>query len=198
MTTYSQENGFQDVFANFINKNKTHGFVIDIGCRNKSGSNSLLFLKKGWTCRGADISNHTSDWEDYPEFFYQMDVSIKQNIDILFKDIPNIIEFLSIDVDDASLQVLSNIDFLKFKFKCICIEHDFYAHGEKLRIPQREILEKNGYNRVIQTAAEDWWVCNDLIDQNTIKILEKIPEHKELVHHEMPIILKWLNLENNA
>jgi hypothetical protein len=195
MITYSQENGFQDIFANFINKNKSHGFVIDIGCRNKAGSNSLLFLEKGWICRGADISNYTNEWQDYPGFFYQVDVSLKQNIDILFKNIPNIIEFLSIDVDDASLQVLLNIDFIKFKFKCICIEHDYYLHGEKLRAPQREILEKNGYNRVIQTAAEDWWVHNDLIDQDIIKILEKIPKHKELTNQEMPTILKWLNLE---
>jgi hypothetical protein len=197
MITYSQFLAFQDLFANFINKNKSNGFVIDIGCKNKIGSNSLLFLEKGWTCRGADISNYTDEWKDYPKFFYQMDVSIKQNIDILFKNAPSVIEFLSIDVDDASLQTLLNIDFLKFKFKCICFEHDYYAHGEKLRIPQRKILEKNGYNRVIQTASEDWWVYNDLIDKDIIEILEKIPEHKELVEHEMPIILKWLNLENN-
>lgn len=194
METYSQYNGFQDVFALFINQYQP-GFVVDIGCRDRVGSNSLLLLKRGWGGVGADINDHSSVWKDYPKFFHQINASIKEDVDRLFANVPSIVDFLSIDVDEASLQCLYNINFDDFKFKCICIEHDFYIHGEKLRSPQRTVLEKNGYKRIIQTAAEDWWIYPKLIDKQVLAVIDTIPEHLELQEAENPIILKWLNID---
>lgn len=193
MKTYSQI-GHQDIFASFVNNFSKEGYVIDIGCKSPgTGNNSTLFLEKEWKGVGADINNYQTEWENYPNFkFYQMDVTLKDNMDLLFSEVPKIIEFLSLDVDESGFEALKNIDLNKYKFKCICIEHDYYRFGETLRAPQREYLKN--YTRVIQTAAEDWYVDYSLLDDNVVKILKNIPLHNEITSKEMYLILKWLNL----
>jgi len=195
MKTYSGTNCLQDIFASYVNSDTNKGFVVDIGCKTPGqGNNSTLFLEKGWSGVGADLSDYKPQWAEYKNYkFYNIDVTIKNNIDILFSECPSIIEFLSLDVDEAGLLALKNIDLDKFKFKCICIEHDYYRFGESLRQPQREILNKK-YSRVIQTQAEDWYVDYSLLDKNIINNLKNIPKHAELHGHEMIQILEWLNL----
>lgn len=191
MKSYSQE-CMQDIFASFVNNNINNGFVVDIGCKTPgNGNNSTIFLEKGWSGVGADITNYSEMWSSYEKFkFYNMDVTIKENIDLLFSTCPVLINFLSLDVDEHSYNTLKNIDFNKFKFKCICIEHDYYRFGELLRVPQREFLKN--YSRVIQTQAEDWYVDYSLLNKDIIKVLKNIPEHKELNGNEMNIILEWI------
>lgn len=186
----------QDVFASVVTNHSTTGFVVDIGCQGPGkGNNSTLFLEKGWEGVGADIQDYQSSWTSYPNYkFYKIDTTVKSNVDLLFETCPDIIDFLSLDVDGASLSTLQNIDLDKFKFKCICIEHDYYANGESLRAPQREILEKK-YTRVIQTAAEDWYVDFSLLSDETIQLLSDIPPHHEITESEMHNIPTWLNVE---
>lgn len=192
MKSYSS--GLQDVFALFANNNKI-GYVVDIGCKDLNGNNSLLLLENGWSGVGADITDYKSVWDSVSNFkFYNIDVTSKIDIDTLFESCPNIIDFLSIDVDGAGLSCLKNINFDKFKFKSICIEHDYYVHGNALREPQRKILEDRSYTRVIQTAAEDWYVKMDLLDDNVIDIIKNIPNHHEIVGHEMGLIIDWLKI----
>ena len=100
--------------------------------------------------------------------------------------------FLSLDVDEAGLIALQNIEFDKFKFKCICIEHDYYRFGESLRYSQRQILEQR-YTRFIQTQAEDWYVNLSLVNDDVADVLKSIPTHSELHGHEMHQILNWIN-----
>lgn len=55
---------------------------------------------------------------------------------------PKIIDFLSIDTEGSELHVLQGIDFEKYTFKYITIEHNFV---EPRRTQMRSILESNGY-----------------------------------------------------
>jgi hypothetical protein len=197
MKTYSGLICLQDVFAKFVNSEKENGYVVDIGCQGPGdGNNSTLLLEMNWKGVGADINDYHNSWSNYENFkFYQIDTTIKNNVDNLFSDCPEIIDFLSIDVDGATLETLKNIDFGKFKFRCICIEHDYYWRGEELRIPQRDILDKLGYKRVIHTAAEDWYVDYNLIENEEVKkILLEIPHHHDITGDEMHLILKWLKI----
>jgi hypothetical protein len=195
MKTYSGAGCLQDVFALFVNSNIENGFVVDIGCKTPgNGNNSTLFLENKWNGVGADIHDYSHQWEIYPNFqFHKMDVTLKNNIDLLFSKCPNVVEFLSLDVDEAGLVTLQNIDLDAFKFKCICIEHDYYRFGESLRHSQRKILEQK-YTRVIQTQAEDWYVDYSLIDKRTLDVLKSIPNHSELYGDEMYKILNWLSI----
>lgn len=195
MKTKSQYNGFQDVFALFVNENKI-GFVLDIGCKNPEvGNNSILLLENGWNGVGIDIDDYSEDWKNFNNFsFFRMDASNCEQTKNIFSSLPKVIDFLSLDVDNYSFKSLQCINFDDLKFKCICIEHDYYIRGESLREPQRNLLESKGYTRVIQTAAEDWYVNYELISSNIIEILQKIPNHGELVDSEMPIIIEWLKI----
>jgi hypothetical protein len=199
MKTYSGLECLQDVFAKFVNSENENGYVVDIGCQGpKHTNNSTLLLEMNWRGVGADINDYHHSWSNYENFkFYQIDTTIKKNVDDLFLDCPEIIDFLSIDVDGATLETLKNIDFEKYKFKCICVEHDYYVRGEELRLPIREIFDNIGYyDRVIQTVAEDWYVNYGLInDDNVKKLLKNIPEHSEIVGSNMINILNWLNIK---
>lgn len=197
MKSLSQPNGFQDLFALFVN-NKNEGFVLDIGCKNPViGNNSLLLLQNGWKGIGIDITDYSNEWKKYSDVytFVKANATDCESIKNTMSNLPKIIDFLSLDVDENSMKSLECIDLDTFKFRCICIEHDYYIRNESLRKPQRNLLESKGYTRVIQTAAEDWYVNYDLVDSKILEVLNKIPNHHELVESETPIILEWLNLK---
>lgn len=194
MKTISGPMTLQDVFAHYVNNFSDYGFLVDIGCQTPGeGNNSTLLLEKGWAGIGADIENYQLNWNKYKNFkFHQMDVTVKTNIDEFFKNCPDTIDFLSLDVDENGFECLKHIDLKKYRFKCICIEHDYYRFGENLRAPQREYLSK--YNLVIQTAAEDWYVDYNLIESSIVDVLKKIPAHHEITGYEMYNVLNWLNI----
>jgi len=70
----------------------------------------------------------------------------QSNVNEILEKCPDIVDYLSIDVDDACLAVLELIDLEKTHFKCITIEHNKYlgTRGNQ-RHRQREILSKAGY-----------------------------------------------------
>lgn len=199
MKSMSQYNGFQDLFALFINENKP-GFILDLGCRKPTdGSNAILLIQNGWFGLGIDLTDYSEDWMPYSEkyTFVNADVTNKNFMEDIFTTLPNMIDFLSLDVDEFGLEALNCIDFNNYKFKSICIEHDFYIRGEQFRQPQRKILNDFGYTRVIQTAAEDWYVKKELVSQEITEKLNKIPPHDELIEKDMPMILEWLEIDNS-
>ena len=80
-------------------------------------------------------------------------------------------DYLSLDVDERTLEVLTRLPLATARFKVITIEHDAYRFGDTLCIPEREILTKAGYvlvrpdvaNAATPTMAfEDWWVSSEL------------------------------------
>ena len=89
MKTKSQYNGFQDVFALFVNENKI-GFVLDIGCKNPDiGNNSILLLENGWYGVGIDIDDYSEDWKKINNFsFFKMDVSNCEQTKNVFLNLP--------------------------------------------------------------------------------------------------------------
>ena len=61
------------------------------------------------------------------------------------------IDFLSIDVEGYEIEVLDGIDFSKWKFQVICIEHN-YNQAKRLRI--HTILKEQGYINVLECASQ--------------------------------------------
>lgn len=70
---------------------------------------------------------------------------------------PSVIEYLSIDTEGSEVEILKGIDFTKYKFKIISIEH---GNRIQSRIDQKSILEANGYNFLKQNDFDDYYVCN--------------------------------------
>lgn len=69
---------------------------------------------------------------------------------------PSLMDYLSIDTEGSELDILSNFDFEKFKFKVITVEHNFTSN--RLKIYQ--LLTSKGYRQVLESisAFDDWFV----------------------------------------
>jgi len=58
---------------------------------------------------------------------------------------PEIIDYLSLDIEGHEYEVLKSFPFDKYKFKCITVEHNEPHCGKKNRMLIRDILTKNKY-----------------------------------------------------
>ena len=61
---------------------------------------------------------------------------------------PEIIDYLSLDVEGHEYSILSTFPFDKYKFRCMTVEHNEPHQGPTQQMLIREILEKNGYKYV--------------------------------------------------
>ena len=67
------------------------------------------------------------------------------------------IDFLSIDIEGMELAVLETVDFNRYKFGAICVEHNYGNDREEIR----SLLEREGYIMVWpEFSANDYWFVN--------------------------------------
>ena len=81
--------------------------------------------------------------------------------DLLDKyDAPNVIDYLSIDTEGSELDILSNFDFEKFKFRVITVEHNFTENRQKIN----QLLSSKGYKQVLESISsfDDWYILQSL------------------------------------
>ncbi len=71
---------------------------------------------------------------------------------------PEEIEYLSIDTEGSELEILRTVDWQKWKFKFISVEHNYTNDRELIK----ELLEANGYERVLKEISDfdDYFVLN--------------------------------------
>jgi len=175
--SYSQT--MQDVFALMVNDFKFNGVCLDIGSSSpyEMFSNSLLLQMCNWKTICVDLEEHSESWKSFPNAkFYSMDFTKKENVEFILSQLPNVVDFLSLDIDDFTIDGLKLIDFTKVKFKCICIEHNKYLGNRGIqRHEQRQILEAAGYTMVVKNLHnyEDWWINGSLVNVSKFKYLEK-------------------------
>jgi FkbM family methyltransferase len=69
---------------------------------------------------------------------------------------PSVIDYLSVDVEGSELEILESIDFEKYTFRFISVEHNYRAD----RISMRQLLESHGYRQCLGSISEfdDWYV----------------------------------------
>jgi hypothetical protein len=176
----------QDQFVANILNFKENGYCIDIGSHHSIKSNNTYFFQDlGWTSISVEIAS------DYNESYAtrKKGVHLNENaLEINYKEVlneyefPKSIDYLSLDVDTVSLDVLRVLPLDEYRFKVITIEHDGYLYGNRYREPQREILSSNEYlllcsNVYVEQPGyegkecpfEDWWVDPSEFDNNFIE-----------------------------
>ena len=187
MTFHSRSQAGQDRFVHALLP-KTDGTFLEIGSNHPIEINNTFALEQlGW--RGLLVDNDDVcaklcrelraspvlqadatqvDWESalldavtagVPPFEFFTGPSRRVRID-----------YLSLDVDAATLATLLRMPLDFVKFNVITIEHDAYRFGPGPRDAMRQLLHAQGYLLLCGNvtdngmAFEDWWIDRGAVD----------------------------------
>lgn len=178
----------QDEFVAHMLNFKKDGWYLDIGSAHPTWTNNTYsFEQNGWKgiCIEAD-SKFNNDYVHRNCKYINQDAT-KIDYKSLFETegFPLDIDYLSLDVDGATLNVLRLLPLSTYKFKVITIEHDYYLNGDKLQFVQREILSSFGYKLLCadvfvpypdhsrpNCSFEDWWIHPMFFSEELIASIE--------------------------
>jgi hypothetical protein len=165
----------QDQFVANILDFKKDGYCVDIGsCHSIISNNTYFFQSLGWTSISIEIDGRYNDSYNSRESGVHLNdnaLTIDYKKEFEEYEFPKSIDYLSLDVDTLSLDVLKILPFDEYKFKVITIEHDAYLYGDIYQEEQRNFLNSHGYmllcsNVFVEQPGfegrecpfEDWWV----------------------------------------
>jgi len=181
----------QDEAANYI-INEDAGYFLDIGAgtnfetswRPLGYHSNTLFLEqsRGWNGICIDLEE---EWVESSSKFRSCNLLradlLEENINDILKrfNCPDVIDYISFDVDAAQHKVFNDFNFDKYKFRFMTIEHNLYLSRDsksnfevECRI-WRQVLADLGYRLLIENVifdghgpVEDWWVDGELFDKH--------------------------------
>ena len=178
----SYSNDGQDVFVNTILPIQ-EGFFLDIGCNYPKIDNNTYALEVlGWTGLLIDINpnliNQCKEIRKSSSFL--LDCSqinwrefLKEN------NVPKVIDYISLDVDDANVDVIRNFPFDEYEFKIMTFETDFYKCGSLRKDAAIKVLSNYSfYEMCLEDGIlhwgneefgnnliwEDWWINTKYIN----------------------------------
>lgn len=165
MKSYSQVG--QDIWALEKSGYKNNGFYIEIGAYDPTNlSNTLLLEEKGWNGISFELSDIKKAWSKKRKNKLVICDATKFDFLNFFisNDVPNNIDYLSLDIDEYSLSCLEILPLGNYNFNSITIEHDEYIRGSEMKNKMREILFSHGYTLSCPDVShndciyEDWWI----------------------------------------
>lgn len=181
MKSYSQAG--QDKFAYEILGRKTDGTFLDIGAHDgHKHSNSLGLEELGWTGLLFDIYHFAGVEKRKSQVLISDAVTVdwKNVFEIHFPGKTEI-DYLSLDVDDATTQTLWNLMVLPMRYRVLTVEHDAYRDAGHRAETHRTLLGNSGYELMCKNVLvgpgewgaggpfEDWWVCKELMTEDNCR-----------------------------
>lgn len=189
MKSYSQAH--QDLFVLHVLNFIKNGTYLEIGCSDPIDLNNTYLLETEYNWRGVSIDiepRHVTRWNQHRKNPIIIKDALNIDYNKLLGDTSDVIDYLSLDIDEEYVNVLQKIPFDRYKFKVITIEHDAYRFGDKYREPEREFLYGRGYILVAGNvkskgcAFEDWWVHPQLVNLNQyIKYVTTDKEYLDVI-----------------
>lgn len=174
----------QDEFVANMLQFKKNGYCLDIGSHHSMKSNNTYFFTQlDWSSITVEIDSSYNNTYDRKNGIHinQNALSVDYKTILLKNQFPKLIDYLSLDVDTISTDVLKIIPFSDFTFKIITIEHDAYIYGDTYRMEQRKILNSLGYFLICsnvyveqsgfegkECSFEDWWIYPSSFDESLI------------------------------
>lgn len=183
---YSQMS--QDLFVNHL-LDCDEGFFVDVGCYEpKFINNTYMLEERGW--RGLLIDTQPR-WIDLAKSLRSPEnklalvnlMGVNFNTVLQQNNCPPVIDYIDLDIDEATLKVVTDIDHDLFSFKIITVEHDYYkvdepgSDAELYRSECRRIFSEAGYKLVCADVGnnsgpqEDWYVNPKYIPEDKWKPL---------------------------
>lgn len=90
-------------------------------------------------------------------------------------DAPNVIDYVSIDIEGHEYDVLERFDFSRWHINYITLEHNLYLDGPKNKNRLFELLSSKGFDRIVEDAPcldphpsvfgkpyEDWYANKEI------------------------------------
>ena len=140
-------------------KNRPNSYCCNNAIYNQSNLNVLFDIANNADMLSG-ISNHIDRHkQEVEKNKTQITVQTLSINDLLIKyNAPQFIEYLSLDTEGSELEILKSLDFDKYKFGLIDVEHNFI---EPRRTLIRELLLSNNY---------EYLFANDFDDSYKLKI----------------------------
>ena len=170
MISYSQ--AAQDRFVNellVIPESLHSGTFLDIGCCHPAKINNTYGLEQlGW--RGLLVDNDPGAirlcrQHRLSAVIEANAVAINWRVELMLRQKASTIDYLSLDIDGHTDDVLAALPLESVKFRVATIEHDAYRCGNNPRERMRARMIEHGYALVCADVCsmdgapyEDWWV----------------------------------------
>jgi hypothetical protein len=193
---------FQDLFVLSVLNGKRNGTYLEIGSGDPFVHNNTALLETEFGWKGISIDNQGSLCYNFKEnrnnTIICADATEIGYADLFDKHcMEPVIDYLQIDCDELSVDILEKIPFNQYGFRVITFEHDKYRLGDEIRDKAREHLRQFGYIPLVNDVAfteecsyEDWYVHPALVD-----IPEKMKTDKS-VNFVWEYFMKTLTKEN--
>lgn len=165
------------------------GKFLDIGAQNHIVNNNTYELesKLGWKGVLIEIDPRWEiDYKRYRTSSYIIGDSItldwKTKLTQLGYPVGTVFDYLSLDIDAATLDTLRNFPFDKYEFKLITGEHDLYHESPEKKIEMTKTFINLGYKCICENVKdngypyEDWWYNPKYINENLIQSLRSTNE----------------------
>ncbi len=171
----------QDEFVMRLLNDKNPAFCgtfLDIGCgHGYKGNNTFLLEARGWKGYLVDIDAEAYEWNVKNRDSSKSvctDVTTCDWNEILGKksEEMRVFDYISFDVDEATMDALRNFPWDTVRFRVMTIEHDMYRFGPMARNCIRILMEEQGYTLVCADVCagfnngpfEDWYVDASLVE----------------------------------
>ena len=147
---------------------KNRACNISFDCVSSSTGKTVEFLEVkesngiGPTLSSQKAFANNGDWASTKRMSNSIEYLVKTISlnDLLGKyNAPEIIDLLSIDTEGSEFSILQKVDFEKYKFKLICVEHNYIKKNRK---KINKLLTLKGYKKVFEQISkwDDWYIFN--------------------------------------
>jgi hypothetical protein len=183
----SSSDAFQDDFVlKMLGYPKT-GYFIDLGSGMAvKGSNSFRLELMGWNGICVDMTAYADFAIRKCKFVCKNALSIDYSSLFQESSAPSVIDYLSLDIDEHTTDLMKLVPFDQYTFKIITIEHDAYCRDHSYRVEQRKYLSSLGYTMVCSDVKpdslrflgiadgpfEDWWIKEEYFKPELIKMIQ--------------------------
>lgn len=172
----------QDIFVLSMLNGMHNGTYLEIGAGWPEHISNTALLERNFKWTGISIDyleEHVRSWSAADRTLTKAN-ALNINYTTLMKDMPPIIDYLSVDCDPGkiSLAVLKKLPFDQYRFRIITFEHECYCEGPEVKLASREFLISQGYQLVVSNVShlgisvdyEDWWCHSDLVDVDRFQL----------------------------
>lgn len=192
----------QDLFVYYLIGDD--GYFLDFGCWMPEHCNNTKMLEDaGWSGllfdsdpRAITACNNVRKSKAFCTRILSEEFKEKFIANLKQKDV----DYVSIDIDFDSLELLEYLVESGVVFKCLTFEHNFYNQGDKYKQPATKLLEKAGYKCLYENIItipihcaesmrlypdgqklEDWWVNPAFFEEDLFKLCRKDIHFKDAI-----------------